>query len=115
MNPSMKRYYEKNREAITARMRERYAEKKAAEESTELTPEEMAKWREAMREKYHNGVANKTRRQIEIWVEDDRFEEGFKVFLRDYCLKDEKYKCFTPKMMEMLYAVGSPVSALIAK
>ncbi len=115
MKGAYKRYYEKNREAITARMRERYAEKKAAAEAIEKTEEQIEESREKMREKYYSRVANKTRRLLEGWVADEGFAEPFKVFIRDFCLKDDKFKTFTPKVVETLYAVGSPVSALISQ
>jgi hypothetical protein len=113
MKGAYKRYYEKNREKITARMRELYAEKKAAEEVREKTEEELEVAREKMREKYYSRTYNKTRKILEGWLADTSFAEPFKVFIREYCLKDDKFKTFTPKVVETLYAVGSPVSALI--
>jgi len=115
MKESYRRYYEKNRETIIARQRERYIEWKAKRD------EELAKdpklWdveREKAREKYHKRVASKVKKLIDGWLADSRTSDTFKAFLQT-TLKDDKYKTFTPKTMEQLYAVASPVSALISE
>jgi hypothetical protein len=114
MKESYRRYYEKNRDAILQRMRDRYVTEKAKRDGEIANePELVEVEREKMRAKYQKRVSNKTRRLIEGWLADSRTSDTFKAFLQT-CLKDDKYKSFTPKTLEQLYAVGSPVSALIS-
>lgn len=107
MKPSYQRYYEKNKEALKEKMRVRDTERREVmREYLEANPDAVDLEREKMRGKYYNNVANKIRRKItELMLSPTTSEVG-RAFLGE-CLVDEKYKAFTPKMVEafkLLYA-----------
>jgi len=101
-NDARRRYYEKNREALMAKMRERDAERRA-ERAQYLAehPEEVELEREKMRGKYHNGLANKCRRQMEAWIADPDVKEEAKAFFR-LLIADDKYKTMKPKALLLM-------------
>jgi hypothetical protein len=97
------RYYEKNRAALLERMRERDAlRREIKRELLATNPELLEEERERMRAKYHKRVASQVKRQIDDWMADKDVTECFKAFLRDCCLKDEKYKMLTLKTLRQL-------------
>lgn len=99
---AQRRYYEKNREALTAKMRERDAERRAERAKyLEEHPEEIDLEREKMRGKYHNWTANKCKRQMEMWIADPEVKEEAKAFFR-LLLADDKYKGLKPKALLMM-------------
>ena len=80
---AQKRYYEKNRETITAQMRERDAQRRAdRKKHLEEHPEEVDLEREKMRGKYHNWTGNKCKKQMEAWIADPEVKEEAKAFFR---------------------------------
>jgi len=99
---AQKRYYEKNRDALLVKMRERDAERRA-EKSKYLTdhPEEVGLEREKMRGKYHNWTANKCKRQMEAWIADPDVREEAKAFFR-LLISDDKYKGLKPKALMLM-------------
>lgn len=112
MKDSYRRYYEKNRDEILVRMRERYVTWKAKrDEDLAKDPSLWDVEREKAREKYHNRQAKITKTLIDGYLADSSTPDTLKAFLRT-CLKDDKYKTFSPKAMKQIYAVGVPVSAL---
>jgi len=114
MKDSYRRYYETNRVAILHRMRERYVAWKIKRDAElEKDPSLWEAEREKATDKYHRRVAKRTKQLIDGWLADSNTSETFKAFLQS-CLKDDKDKTFTPRTLEQLYAVGGPVSALIA-
>ena len=99
---SYRKYYEKNRESITAKMRERDAQRRA--DRTQYLrehPDEVELEREKMRGRYHNWMGNKCKRQMEAWVNDPSVKEEVKAFFR-LLLLDEKYKGMKPKALLMI-------------
>ena len=113
-NDAQRRYYEKNREAIMSRMRERDAERRA-ERAQYLAehPEEVELEREKMRGKYHNGLANKCRRQMEAWIANPDVKEEAKAFFR-LLLADDKYKTMKPKALLLMVEPLNLTASLLA-
>jgi hypothetical protein len=111
---AQKRYYEKNREALTIKMRERDAQRRA-ERTTYLLehPDEVDLEREKMRGKYHNWTANKCKRQMEIWIGDPDVAEEAKAFFR-LLLSDEKYKGLKPKALLQMCEPLNLTASLLA-
>ena len=101
------RYYEKNKEALKEKMRIRDAERREAmREYLTANPEAVDLEREKMRGKYYNTVGNKIRRDLTQLMTSPTTSEIGRAFLAE-CLVDDKYKAFTPKMVEafkILYA-----------
>lgn len=115
MKDSYRRYYEKNRDEILVRMRDRYVSWKAKrDEDLANDPSLLEGEREAARAKYHSQQARKTKRLIDGYLADTTTPDTLKAFLQN-CLKDDKYKSFTPKAMERIYAVGIPASPLVTE
>jgi hypothetical protein len=99
---AQKRYYEKNREALTARMRERNAERRAElKKHLEEHPEDVELQREKMRGKYHNWTANKCKKQMEAWIADPEVQDEAKAFFR-MLIADDKYKALKPKALRLM-------------
>jgi len=110
------RYYEKNREALLERMRTRDAQRREAiRQLTASSPEALEAEREKMRIKYHKRIASQVKRQIDEWLASKDITESFKTFLRDCCVKDDKYKSLTLKtlrQMKDLHIASDPVDSL---
>lgn len=97
-----KRYYEKNREVLLMRMRERDTQRRADRAQYLLEhPEEIDLEREKMRGKYHNWTGNKCKRQMEAWIADPQVKDEVKAFFR-MLLADEKYKSMKPKALMLM-------------
>jgi sugar-specific transcriptional regulator TrmB len=78
------RYYQKNREQICARMRERdAARREEVRQMASESPELREEVREDMREKYHRGVESKITRQLRVWLDDPLISGTFKKFIRE--------------------------------
>jgi hypothetical protein len=96
---AQKRYYEKNRDVLTAKMRERDTQRRADRAKyLEEHPEEIDLEREKMRGKYHNWTANKCKRQMEVWIDDPEIKDEIKAFFR-LLISDDKYKTMKPKAL----------------
>jgi hypothetical protein len=111
---AQKRYYEKNRETLTAKMRERDAERRAEKAKyLEEHPDEVGLEREKMRGKYHNWTANKCKRQMELWIADPEVKEEAKAFFR-LLLADDKYKSLKPKaLLQMVEPLNLTASIIV--
>ena len=110
---TQKRYYERNREALTAKMRERDSERRAVRAQYLADhPDEVGLEREKMRGKYHNWTANKCKRQMEVWIADPKVQEEAKTFFR-LLIADDKYKCMKPKaLLQMVEPLNLTASIL---
>ena len=67
----------------------------------------MPKYRELLRRKYYNTSSNKIYKEINLLLKDDKISDVLKTFLSDTLIGD-KYKVFTPKMIEalkLIYAI----------
>lgn len=94
-----RRYYEKNREEIKAKMRERDAiRREERRKYLEENPEEIGLEREKMRGKYHNCVHNKLRRKIE----EAKKARPDMTPIFDCYLKDDLYKTMPPRFLVWL-------------
>jgi hypothetical protein len=106
MKPSYKKYYEANKEAICARMREREAEKRVElRQHLAQHPEDLPKVREKNRAKYHTWKANKILKQLNAWLNDDTVSDSFKEFIKNHCLLNNTYAVFTPSDIRTLEAM----------
>ena len=106
MKPSYKKYYEANKEAICARMREREAEKRLARRQyLAQHPEEIEAEREKNRSKYYTWKGNKILKRLNEWLKDDTISDSFKEFIRNHCLLNDTYAIFTPSDMATLEAM----------
>jgi hypothetical protein len=77
------RYYQKNREQILAKMRERDAARRAAVRAAAAQSAEVREEvREEMREKYHRNVESKITKQLKIWLDDPLISDTFKQFIK---------------------------------
>jgi AcrR family transcriptional regulator len=107
---SQQRYYEKNKEELKARMRERDAIKREQlRQYLAANPADVEVVREKMREKYYKTASNKVKREIMLIINSTNTSDAGKAFLRE-CLIDKKYTAFTPKMIEsikVMYAVNA--------
>jgi hypothetical protein len=109
-----RRYYEKNRDALTAKMRERDAQRRADRAQHLLEhPEEVDLEREKMRGKYHNWTANKCKRQMEVWIADPEVKEEAKAFFR-LLIADDKYKTMKPKALMLMVEPLNLTASIIA-
>lgn len=99
---AQKRYYEKNRETITAQMRDRDTQRRADRKKyLEEHPEEVGLEREKMRGKYHNWTGNKCKKQMEAWIADPEVKDEAKAFFR-LLIADDKYKGLKPKALLLM-------------
>ena len=106
MKPSYKKYYEANKEAICARMREREAEKRVElRQHLAEHPEDLPKVREKNRAKYHTWKANKILKQLNAWLNDETVCDSFKEFIKNHCLLNNTYAVFTPSDIRTLEAM----------
>jgi len=106
MKPSYKKYYETNKEAICARMREREAEKRIElRQHLAQHPEDLPKVREKNRAKYHTWKANKILKQLQVWLNDEAVSDSFKEFIKNHCLLNNTYAVFTPSDIRTLEAM----------
>lgn len=106
MKASYKKYYEANKEAICARMREREAEKREElRQHLAQHPEDLPKVREKNRAKYHTWKANKILKQLNAWLNDEAVCDSFKEFIRKHCLLNNTYAVFTPSDIRTLEAM----------
>ena len=100
MKSASLRYYEKNKEVLKEKMRVADAERRVAKrEYLTANPEAVDLEREKMRGKYYNNISNKMRREIARLIVSAAITEVGRAFLTE-CLTDDKYKAFTPKMVE---------------
>lgn len=106
MKASYKKYYEANKEAICARMRERESQKREARrQHLAYHPEDVEAEREKNRNKYHTWKSNKILKRLNEWLKDDGVNETFKTFIRNHCLANDTYVIFTPKDLATLEAM----------
>ena len=113
MKPSYKKYYEANKEAICARMREREAEKRVElRQHLAQHPEDLPKVREKNRAKYHTWKANKILKQLNAWLKDELVSDSFKEFIKNHCLLNNTYAVFTPSDIRTLEAMPKQKTVL---
>ena len=113
MKPSYKKYYEANKEAICARMREREAEKRVElRQHLAQHPEDLPKVREKNRAKYHTWKANKILKQLNAWLNDETVCDSFKEFIKNHCLLNNTYAVFTPSDIRTLEAMPKQKTTL---
>lgn len=109
-------YYAKNRELLLERMRERDAERREAIRAAVAANPDLAEAeREKHRAKYHRRICSQVKKQIDEWLASKTTTESFKAFLRDCCLKDDKYKALTLKTLRQmadLHIASSPLDSL---
>ena len=87
---SYKAYYNRNREDITAKMRERNKIARDEKKREALKSQEgLDAWREENREKYYRARESKITAQLKIWLEDEYISDTFKKFLKE-CLWEHK-------------------------
>jgi hypothetical protein len=109
-----RRYYEKNREVLLAKMRERDADRRADRAQYLLEhPEEVELERERMRDKYHNWTANKCKRQMEAWIADPQVKDEIKAFFR-LLIADDKYKTMKPKALMLMVEPLNLTASILA-
>jgi hypothetical protein len=107
------RYYEKNRDVLLERMRQRDAERRATKrELLDSNPDLLEEEREKMRQKYYRRVSTQVKKQIDEWLLDKTITDTFKTFLRDCCIKDDKYKTLTLKTLRQLKELPIASSAV---
>lgn len=99
---SQNRYYEKNREAILAKMKERN-QKYAAERKEFLrqNPDEVETERQLYKDKYYRHQASKAKKQIEAWIKSDKVSAETKDWLRAM-LKHKYYLAMKPSVFRDL-------------
>jgi hypothetical protein len=98
---AQRRYYEKNRETLCARMRERAAMRRQKErEAAATSPDAAEAWRTENRERYYSTVESRITRQINVWLTDPTICDSFKQFLRQ-CVWEHRGK-LTPKFVRVL-------------
>jgi hypothetical protein len=106
MKQSYKKYYEANKTAICARMREREAAKRIElRQHLAQHPEDLPKVREKNRAKYHTWKANKILKQLQAWLSDELVGDSFKEFIKNHCLLNNTYALFTPSDIRTLEAM----------
>lgn len=106
MKQSYKKYYEANKTAICARMREREAAKRIElRQHLAQHPEDLPKVREKNRAKYHTWKANKILKQLQAWLSDELVSDSFKEFIKNHCLLNNTYALFTPSDIRTLEAM----------
>jgi hypothetical protein len=94
-----RKYYEANRDTITARMRERDAVRREERRKyLEENPDEVEGEREKMRNKYHNWRHNTIKRKIVVAAE---VRPDMKPIWDAY-LKDDLYKTMKPAFVKWL-------------
>ena len=100
-----KKYYEANREAICAKMRERNAERRRAQRAEAFqTPAGVEAWKEDNRERYYRCVESKITKKVNGWLNDPDICDAFKQFLRQ-CLWAHKGN-LTPAFIRTLGALS---------
>lgn len=98
---SYKEYYNRNREDITAKMRERNKIARDEKKREALKSQEgLDAWREENREKYYRARESKITAQLKIWLDDECISDTFKKFLKE-CLWEHKGK-LTKEFIHML-------------
>jgi hypothetical protein len=101
---AQKAYYEKHKEALKERMRQRDAERRdALRQHLAENPEDIVKVRQKMRDKYHTNVANKIRKAMEVVIADPTTDDFLRAFFRG-TIDNDKYHTLTPKIVEQLCA-----------
>lgn len=96
---SYTKYYNANRDALTAKMRERDAIRREEKRQYLLEhPEEIDAEREKYRNKYQTTKVNRVKRIITEWLDNPVVNAPTKQFLQDL-INTEKYKTLTPKLM----------------
>lgn len=101
MSLAQKSYYERNREVITAQMRERSRITRDEKKREALKSQEgLDAWREENREKYYRARESKITNQLKVWLDDKSISNTFKKFLKE-CLWEHKGK-LTKEFIYML-------------
>ena len=96
-----KEYYQRNREVIIGKMRERNKALREEKKREALkSPEALEAWREDNREKYYRARESKITNQLKTWLDDRCVSETFKKFLKE-CLWEHKGK-LTKEFVSML-------------
>jgi len=105
MSGASKKYYEANREAICAKMRERNAERRRAlKQEAFATPAGIEEWRAENRERYYRSVEAKNTRDLNNWLNDPDICDAFKQFIR-VCVWGQKHT-LTPAFVRALGGLG---------
>jgi hypothetical protein len=100
---SWKAYYERNKEEIKARMRERDAAKREAlRVAAETDAQVVEDLRQAWRAKYARRTHRSIKAQIDAWLADPDVKMEMKAFLTHCALPGEAYAEFGPQTMRAL-------------
>jgi len=92
MSKAYKEYYQRNRDEICAKMRERNKTRREEMRAEAFQTQQGAEaWREEQRERYYRGVESQITKQLKVWLEDPDICQQFKAFLR-VCLWEHKGK-----------------------
>lgn len=117
-SPSWKAYYERNKDEIKARMRERDAAKREALRAAAATDAQVVEdLRQAWRAKYARRTHRSIKAQIDEWLADPDVKEEMKAFLRECALPGEAYVEFGPQTMRALRGLAivrlNPVAEMV--
>jgi hypothetical protein len=100
-----KTYYERNRDEIKERMRERYYKKQHDLHEAMKDDEELReKVRASYRKKYYRRSAAIAKEQIKHWLESEEVKEEVKTFLKGI-LASDAHTILTPKLLNTLDAL----------
>ena len=103
----MPSYYEKHKDELKAKMREREAERRAkVKEAVKTDPTIAEKEREKMRVKYHKQTESKVKRMLTACLDDMTLSATFKRFAQEL-LANENYKILTPASINLMKEVST--------
>ena len=103
----MPSYYEKHKDELKAKMREREAERRAkVKEAVKADPSVAEKEREKMRVKYHKQTESKVKRMLTACLDDMTLSATFKRFAQEL-LANENYKILTPASINLMKEVST--------
>ena len=103
----MPSYYEKHKDELKAKMREREAERRAkVKEAVKADPTIAEKEREKMRVKYHKQTESKVKRMLTACLDDMTLSATFKRFAQEL-LANENYKILTPASINLMKEVST--------
>ena len=103
----MPSYYEKHKDELKAKMREREAERRAkVKEAVKTDPTIAEKEREKMRVKYHKQTESKVKRMLMACLDDMTLSATFKRFVQEL-LANENYKILTPASINLMKEVST--------
>jgi ATP-dependent exoDNAse (exonuclease V) beta subunit len=103
----MPSYYEKHKDELKAKMREREAERRAkVKEAVKADPSVAEKEREKMRVKYHKQTESKVKRMLTACLDDMTLSATFKRFVQEL-IANENYKILTPASIKLMKEVST--------